>query len=213
MELKFLQQLEEGRALSRTGQLNNYDKNDILRLLFLELGAALMFQHEKSAQRYALDSLSSGSFNRWRMFGTDLYNAATALNNPEFRSKMGVNHGIINVPLLQKLLRDISGGRGRHTDYAKFTMDAQRSFDSNDSTLTALRRRIGDYEALNQSQRENLFSDMGRYYAPFGGRGDMLNVSMGSGAGSGSIKSFFKWAAKVGLMAWAGYEFGKRIGR
>ena len=212
MELKFLEQLEEGKALSRVGQLNKYDVNDVLRLLFLELGAALMFQNEKTAQHYASTTVSGGSFNRWRLFGTDLYNAATALNNSEYRAKMGANHGIINVPLLQKLLRDISNGRGRHTDYAKFTMDSQRSFGSSDAVLTALRRRIADYESLSQDQRQQLLSDMGRYYAPFGGRGDMLSVSSEK-SNSGPLRSFLKWAVKMGLIAWAGYEFGKRIGR
>jgi len=208
MELKFIQQLEEGRALSRTGQLDKYDPEDVLRLLFLELGSALMFQHENSAKQYASSTLNGGSFNRWRFFGTDLYNAATALNNTEYRNKMGATRGIINVPLLQKLLRDISRGKGKSVDYAKFTMDAQRSFNVNSSLLTSIRRRIADFEHLSHDQRTQLLADMSRYYSPFNGKGDMLMTSSEK-SGSGVGRSFFKWAAKIGLIAVAGYEFGK----
>lgn len=208
MELKFLQQLEEGRALSRTGQLDNYRAEDVLRLLFLELGAALMFQHEPAAKKYAETTLHGGPFTSWRMFGTDLYNAATALNSSEFRNKMGVYRGTLNIPLLQKLLRDISNGRGKHMDYSEFTMGAQRSFGISDSSLMSIRRRITDYDLLGSSQREQLFNDMKRYYAPFGNQGDMMNISKTKSSGS-----FLGWAAKTGLATWGGYEIGKRIAK
>lgn len=208
MELNFLQQLEEGKALSRTGQLDSYRTEDVLRLLFLELGAALMFQHESAARKYASDTLNGGPFTSWRLFGTDLYNAAVALNNDLYRNKMGAHRGVINVPLLQKLLRDISNGRGNHMDYSNFTMSAQRSFGITDNALMSIRRRIADYDVLGTSQREQLFNDMKRYYAPFGNTGDMMNISKAK-----SSSSFLGWAAKTGLATWGGYELGKRIGR
>ena len=146
------------------------------------------------------------------MFGTDLYNSATALNSSNYRSKLKISRGTINVTLLQKLLRDISNGRGQAGDYAKFTMDAQRSFDISDSLLTGLRRRIGDYEALSPSQREQLMGDMARYYAPFGASGDMLDVAKTKGK-SGATRGFLGWALKVGALAWASYELGKRMAK
>jgi len=208
MELEFLTQLDEGRALSREGQLYKVSATDVLRLLYLELGAALIFQHESAARQYASKTVGSGPFDKWRMFGTDLYNAATALNVREYREKIGADRGTLNIPLLQRLLRDIGSGKGKASDYAKFTMDAQRSFDISDSLLTGLRRRIADYEHLSMEQRQQLLSDMGRYYAPFGGSGDMKDISKGK---SSVGRSFLGWALKMGALAWAGYEIGKRL--
>lgn len=170
-----------------------------------------MFQHEAAARQYARDSLA-GAFARWRFFGTDLYNAAVALNSTEYRNRMGQHRGVINTTLLQKLLRDIGNGRGNHMDYSKFTMDAQRSFNDPSAINTALRRRIADYDSLSTSQREQLMQDMARYYAPFGGKGDMLGISTGK-AQSSPGSSFLKWAAKIGLLAWGSYEFGKSLVR
>lgn len=211
MEVKFLQHLDEGQALSRTGQLDSLDAAMLLRLLFLELGAVMIFQSEKPAQKYADKTLSGGAFTSWRIFGTDLYNAAVALNSEEFRKRLNITRGVINITLLKKILRDASAGRALHTDYAKFTMDAQRSFQVNDNLLAGLRRRVADYEALSREQREQLMSDMGRYYAPFGGRGDMLAISKGKTGGSG--RSLLKWALGLGALAWASYEVGKRLVR
>lgn len=204
MELQFIQQLEEGRALSRTSQLSKVGVEAVLRLLILELGAVVLFQHERAAQRYANDSMGSGAFNRWRFFGTDLYNAATALNSTEYRSKLGVRRGTINIPLLQKILRDASKGRAKNSDYAKFTMDAQRSFGISSTSLAGLRRRISDFEHLDNKQRRALFADMGTYYNPFGGESDMIRISNSKAPGS-KTKSFLGWAVKTAALASAAY--------
>lgn len=211
MEVKFLQQLDEGQALSRAGQLDKLDPALVMRLLFLELGAMVMFQSEKTSQQYARKTLEGGAFSSWRMFGTDLYNAAVALNSGEYRTRLNITRGTINVPLLQKILRDASAGRANHNDYAKFTMDAQRSFQITDNLLAGIRRRVTDFESLSISQREQLLSDMSRYYAPYGGRGDMLLVSKNK-SGSTS-RSLLKWALGLGAVAWASWEFGKRMVR
>lgn len=211
MEIKFLQQLDEGQALSRTAQLDKLDAALILRLLFLELGAVVMFQSEKAAQQYARKTLEGGAFFSWRMFGTDLYNSAVALNSDEYRSRLNATRGVINVPLLQKILRDASAGRANHNDYAKFTMDAQRSFQVSDNLLASIRRRVAGFESLSQSQREQLLSDMGRYYAPYGGRGDMLLISKNKSGSSN--RSLLKWALGLGALAWGSWELGKRLVR
>jgi hypothetical protein len=211
MEVNFLQQLDEGQALYRVGQLDSLNASLLLRLLFLELGAVMLFQSEKTAQQYAKKTLDGGAFERWRMFGSDLYNAAVSLNSPEYRARLNINRGTLNVPLLQKILRDATNGRANHQDYAKFTMDAQRSFQVSDSLLAGIRRRIADFEHLSSSQREDLLSDMSRYYAPYGGRGDMIQISRTKSSSTG--RSLLKWALGLGALAWANYEFGKRISR
>jgi len=212
MQLEFIQQLDEGRALSRVGQLSKVGPDSVMRLLFLELGAVVLFQNEKAAQKYAKNSLDSGMFMRWRMFGTDLYNAATALNSPEHRTKLGIRHGVINIPLLMKILRDASVGRAKNSDYAKFTMDAQRSFDISSSMLTGVRRRVGDFEHLSVHQREELLADMARYYGPFGGKSDMLDIGS-TKAHTSMGKSLLMWALTVGAVATIGYQIGKRLGK
>jgi len=209
MKLEFFQKLDEGQALSKTGQLDSLNPALVLRLLFLELGAVVIFQSQRPAQQYAKKTLDGGAFSSWRMFGTDLYNAAVALNNEEYRRKIGATRGVINVPLLQKILRDASNGRANHNDFAKFTMDAQRSFQVTDNLLAGLRRRIAGYESLSRTQREDLMNDMNRYYAPFGGRGDMLAISRGKTGSPG--RSFLKWALGLGALAWASFEFGKSL--
>lgn len=208
MELNFIQQLDEGRALSRTGQLGNLDLEDVIRLLFLELGAVVLFQHDTTAQNYAKKTLDGGAFQRWRMFGTDLYNAAVALHSPEYHSKLKISHGVINVPLLQKILRDASKGRAKSTDYSKFTLDLQRSFNVSSSILASIRRRVADFEHLSEDQRKQLLGDMSRYYAPFGGKSDMLGISVQKSE-TGASRSLLAWAAKMGVLAVASYHFGK----
>lgn len=210
MQLEFLQQLDEGRALNRTKQLDRLDVEEILRLLFLELGAVVLFQHEHAAQVYAKTTLDGGAFHRWRMFGTDLYNAATALNSSEYRSRLNVSRGVINVPLLQKILRDAAAGHAKSTDYAKFTLDAQRSFDVSSSILGGIRRRVGDFEHLNDDQKKMLLSDMGRYYAPYGNKSDMLSISVDKSHAS-PVKSFLGWALKMAAIGYASYHFGKSL--
>lgn len=212
MQLEFLQQLDEGRALSRTSQLGDLDVEDVMRLLFLELGAVMLFQHDAAAQNYAKKTLDGGAFQRWRMFGTDLYNAAVALNSTEYRTKLKISHGTVNVPLLQKILRDASGGRAKATDYGKFTMDMQRSFGVNSSLLASIRRRIADFEHLSREQRDQLLGDMGRYYAPFGSKSDMLGISVQK-TDTGSSHSLLAWALKMGVLAAASYQFGKWLAR
>ena len=212
MELSFIQQLDEGRALSRTGQLNKISVDDAMRLLFLELGAVVLFQHEKAARKYAKDSLNSGMFTRWRFFGTDLYNAATALNSTEHRAKLGVTRGVINTTLLMKILRDASEGRAKNSDYAKFTMDAQRSFGISSSLLAGIRRRVGDFPHLRASQQQELMADMGKYYAPFGGKSDMLEIGAGK-ARTSMGKSLLMWALKIGAVAFTGYQLGKHMAK
>lgn len=212
MELNFIQQLEEGKALSRQGQLNKMSVDDALRLLFLELGAVVLFQQEKAAKKYAKDSLNSGMFMRWRFFGTDLYNAATALNSSEHRAKLGVTKGVINTALLMKILRDASEGRAKYSDYSKFTMDAQRSFGVSSSLLAGIRRRVGDFPHLRHEQQTELMADMGRYYAPFGSKSDMLDIGAGK-ARTSMPKSLLMWALKIGAVAVGAYQLGKYMGK
>lgn len=199
MQLEFLQRLDEGRALNLSSQLGRIETEHVVRLLFLELGALMIFQTEKPAQEYAKKTLDSGNFRAWKIFGTDVYNATVALTAPEYRDRLDIKHGNLNVPMLQKILRDASHGRAKGTDYSQFTMNVQRSFNLSSAILTSVRRRVSDYALLSDIDRKSLLGDMARFYSPFNSRGDMLDIASDQ-SDSATSRSLIQWAWKLGSL-------------
>lgn len=199
MQLEFLQRLDEGRALNLSNQLDKIDTDQVVRLLFLELGALMIFQKEKSAQDYAKKTLDSGNFAKWKIFGTDIYNATVALTASEYRDRLDVKTGNLNVGMLQKILRDASHGHAKGTDYSQFTMNVQRSFNLNSAILTSVRRRVSDYALLSDSDRKGLLGDMARFYSPFNSRGDMLDIASHQ-SDAATSRSLIQWAWKLGSL-------------
>lgn len=206
--MEFLQQLDEAHLLRHTSSIEAMGVDGMVETALLELSNLVMFQHDKTAQQYAAQTLQ-GNFQNWRTSGTDLHNAIAALNNVDYRKRLGVTYGTPNVLLLQKILRDAQSGKANPNDFNKFAMGLQRDFRINRGALTSIRRRVADYGALNAQQRNQLSTDITRAYGSDFTKSDVAIIKKVKP--SSVIRSLGKWAALTAGSMVAGYYLGKKL--
>lgn len=206
--MEFLQQLDEAHLLRHTNSIEAMGIDGMVETALLELSNLVMFQQDKTAQQYAKQTLQ-GNFQNWRTSGTDLHNAIAALNNPEYRKRLGVTYGTPNVLLLQKILRDAQLGKANPNDFNKFAMGLQRDFRVSRAPLTSIRRRVADYGALTPQQQQQLSGDITRAYGPTFAQSDVAVIKKVKP--SSIIRSLGKWAAITAGSMVASYYLGKKL--
>ena len=208
--MEFLKQIDEARLLRNTSQMEVQGAEGLVQTAILELSNLVMFQHDKTAQQYAAQTLQ-GNFNNWRVSGTDLHNAIAALNNPDYRKRLGITHGTPNVLLLQKILRDAQKGQALATDFNKFAMNLQRDLGVSSTALTTIRRRVADYGLLNASQQSQLSGDITRAYGSKFGSSEVATIK--TSKASSAVRSLGKWAAITAASAYGGWKLGKMLSK
>lgn len=206
--MEFLKQIDEAHILRNTSSIEAMGVQGMVRTAILELSNLVMFQQDKAAQQYAAQTLQ-GNFQNWRTSGTDLHNAIAALNNHDYRQRLGVAHGTPNVLLLQKILRDAQKGQAQATDFNKFAMNLQRDFGVSDTVLTAVRRRVADYGVLTAQQRTQLSGDITRAYGSNFGHSEVAVIKQTKP--SSVVRSLGKWAAITAAAATGSYFLGKKL--
>lgn len=208
--MEFLRQIDEARLLRNTSQMEVQGVDGLVQTAILELSNLVMFQQDKTAQQYAAQTLQ-GNFNNWRVSGTDLHNAVAALNNPDYRKRLGITHGVPNVLLLQKILRDAQKGQALATDFNKFAMGLQRDLGVNSTALTTIRRRVADYGLLNAAQQSQLSGDIAKAYGSQLGSSEVATIKRSKP--SSAVRSLGKWAAITAVAAYGGWQLGKALSK
>ncbi len=208
--MEFLKQIDEARLLRNTSQMEVQGAEGLVQTAILELSNLVMFQHDKTAQQYAAQTLQ-GNFNNWRVSGTDLHNAVAALNNPDYRKRLGITHGVPNVLLLQKILRDAQRGQALATDFNKFAMSLQRDLGISSTALTTIRRRVADYGLLNATQQSQLSGDIAKAYGSQFGSSEVAVIKRSKA--SSALRSLGMWAAITAGAAYGGYQVGKALSK
>ena len=206
--MKFLQQLDEAHLLRHITSIEDMGVDGMVKIALLELSNLVMFQHDKAAQQYAAQTLQ-GNFMGWRTSGTDLHNAVAALNNPDYRRRLGVTHGTPNVLQLQRILRDAQTGKASPNDFNKFAMNLQRDFQVSNTNLTAIRRRVADFGLLNTAQQSQLSTDVTKAYGSQFGQSDIAIIK--NTKPSSVVRSLGKWAAVTSAAMVGGYYLGKTL--
>lgn len=221
MSFEFLQELSEARLFRNPARMQEIFTGELADNFFNAILAIQTIKktNPKLAQKYAQQTLQSGTIDGWRSSGSDLHNMAFILKNQDRYEGRLVNDRHVSLPYLQFMgwLRNMSQGRDDKTYDRKFLLRLQRDLGIVSPGLKSARRLVADWEhALDtekklaaskifQGMRHDLqASDM---YAPFYKTvrsKDLLLKDIPE-------KQGIPFAARVGIAAAAGYMLGKKL--
>lgn len=223
MSFEFLQELSEARLFRNptkmkeiyTGELADNFFNAVLSLEILKK------TQPNLAQRYAKQTLQSGSLDGWRSSGSDLHNMAFILKDQDRYAGRLVNDRQVTLPYLQftSWLRNMAQGKDNKTFDRQFLLKLQTGLGIDSAALRSARRTIADWEhglpdehkmaatRVFRGLRHNLqASDM---YAPYAKvmtkKGLLVSDELGK-------KGAIPFAARVAGAAIGGYMLGKKLG-
>jgi hypothetical protein len=174
----------------------------------------------KAAQKYAQQTLQSGSIDGWRSSGSDLHNMAFMLKNQDRYEGRMIRDRFVSVPGLQltSYLRNTAAGREDKEFDRKFLLRLQKDLGIQSPGLKAARRLVADWDhALNNERRlaatkihQGMKHDLGAsdMYAPYNkavSKKDLLIKDAPE-------KHGIPLSAKVAAAAIGGYYIGKKLG-
>lgn len=223
MSYEFLQELSEARLFRNPSKMGEVFTSELADNFF---NAVLALQTLKqvnpaAAQKYATQTLQSGSIDGWRSTGSDLHNMAYMLKNQERYAGKLTQDRHVSMPNLMftSWLRNMSQGRDDKTYDRKFLLRLQRDLGVQSTGLRAARRLVADWDhalhderklaatRIHQGLRHNLQkSDM---YAPY--NSSMTKKALLIKDAEPAARMGIPLAAKVAGAAIGGYYLGKKF--
>jgi hypothetical protein len=150
MSFEFLQELSEARLFRNpsrmkemyTGELADNFFNAVLSLEILKK------TQPQVAQRYAKQTLQSGSIDGWRSSGSDLHNMAFMLKEQDRYEGRLTKDRHVTLPYLQFMgwLRNMAQGRDDKTFDRQFLLKLQTGLGVESAALRSARRIVADWD-------------------------------------------------------------------
>jgi len=224
MSFDFLQELSEARLFKNPTKMSEIFTSELADNFFNAMLAiqTLKKTDPRAAQRYAQQTLQSGSIDGWRSSGSDLHNMAYMIKNPDRYAGRMITDRHINLPYLQLMgyLRNTAAGREDSEYDRKFLLRLQKDLGIQSPGLKAARRLVADWDyaepndrrlaatKIHQTmKRELAASDM---YAPYNKAVTKKDLLIKD---EEPKKSIIPFAAKVAGAAIGGYYLGKKFAR
>lgn len=222
MSFEFIQELSEARLFRNPAKMGEVFTSELADNFFNAVLAlqTLKQTDPKAAQKYAQQTLQSGSVDGWRSSGSDLHNMAFMLKNQDRYEGRMTKDRHVTMPNLMFVgwLRNMAAGRDDKRYDRTFLLRLQKELAVQSPGLRAARRLIADWDhALNderklaatrvhQGMRHNMqSSDM---YAPYN---KMVNKKGLLIKDADEPRFKVPLAAKIAGAAVGGYFLGKKI--
>ena len=223
MSFEFLQELAEARLFRNptrmkemyTGELADNFFNAVLSLEILKK------TQPQAAQKYAKQTLQSGSIDGWRSSGSDLHNMAFMLKDQDRYAGRMTKDRHVTLPYLQFMgwLRNMAQGRDDKTFDRQFLLKLQTGLGIESAALRSARRIVADWDhsltdehkiaatRVFRGLRHDLqASDM---YVPYAKAMNKKGLLISD---QPDKKGGIPFAAKVAGAAIGGYMLGKKLG-
>lgn len=158
MSFEFLQELSEARLFRNPAKMKEIYTSELADNFFNAVLAlqTLKMNDPKAAQRYAKQTLQSGSIDGWRASGSDFHNMAFMLKNQDRYEGRMIMDRHVSVPSLQlnNWIRNMALGKDDRQYDRQFLLKLQKSLAIQSPGLKSARRLVADWEHALPNERK-----------------------------------------------------------